>query len=277
MWSVRKFVSLFILPFLFTQSNAKTPAEKQLETQLRQKLAQYAAKQVPDPPDKIRFANIIDHNSVKKFKSKHAKSSASTVILVSRGGDVDAAIDLANWILDREMNIEVQSVCFSACANYLFLAGKKKIIGDLAVVLWHGGMHQKDLREKYLNYKQSTEPLLQNPRLLGGSKVNQRSAKDDSVFFSEYIRVRTKEDAFMKRVGVDEYLFRLGQEPTWYEPDCWSASIGVLEKLGVKGIESSLDFGTPDRVLGNPVSHFVCGGQPVTFKLDGVGAVVVDQ
>jgi hypothetical protein len=213
MKSFHKRLALLIvlsLSLLCTYLDAKTLSEKQMQNQIKRELARYVAEQIPDPPDKIRFAKTIDHNTVKKFISKHAKSSASTVILVSEGGSVDAAIDLGNWILDREMNIEIQSTCFSACANYLFLAGKKKVIGDFAVVMWHGGMHQKDLREKYTRYKQSTEQLMLNPCLSIGSKINKQSAKNEAIFFSEYIRVRNREDAFMQRVGVNEYLFRLG-------------------------------------------------------------------
>ncbi len=270
-------LTVLIVSLLCSHLNAETLSEKQIQTRIKRELARYAADQTPDPPDKIRFATIIDHSTVKKFISKHAKSSASTVILVSEGGSVDAAIDLANWILDREMNIEIQSTCFSACANYLFLAGKKKIIGDFAIVMWHGGMHQKDLREKYLGYKKATEQSLQNPRSSGGSKINNQFARNELTFFSEYIRVRKKEDAFMQRVGVNEYLFRLGQEPTWYEPDCWSASIEVLEKLGVKGLEAPQDFGTLAKVLVNPASHLYCGGRLVTFMLNGSDEIVVSK
>ena len=49
-----------------------------------------------------------------------------TVIVDSQGGDMSSALDIANLIYRRKLNIVVDGRCFSACANYLFPAGHLK-------------------------------------------------------------------------------------------------------------------------------------------------------
>ena len=40
------------------------------------------------------------------------------------------------WIYDNGVDVMVDEVCISACANYIFTAGKNKIIEDFAIVGW---------------------------------------------------------------------------------------------------------------------------------------------
>jgi len=61
-----------------------------------------------------------------------------TVLLNSQGGDIETAITMAEILLKYNLNTVVNGVCLSACANYLFPAGKKRIING--VLGFHGGV-----------------------------------------------------------------------------------------------------------------------------------------
>lgn len=61
-----------------------------------------------------------------------------TVLLNSQGGDIGTAITMAEMLLKYNVNTVVNGVCLSACANYLFPAGKKRTING--VLGFHGGV-----------------------------------------------------------------------------------------------------------------------------------------
>ena len=49
---------------------------------------------------------------------------------------------IGEWIFDHEIDVIVDEICFSSCANYIFTAGKNKIIEKDAIVGWHGSEQQ---------------------------------------------------------------------------------------------------------------------------------------
>ncbi|WP_108944159.1 peptidase [Shewanella halifaxensis] len=57
----------------------------------------------------------------------------------SRGGDVYLGLELAEWVFDNKLDIEVTQYCFSSCANYVFPAGRIKYLHNEALVGFHGG------------------------------------------------------------------------------------------------------------------------------------------
>lgn len=60
-------------------------------------------------------------------------------------------MDLANIVFEKKWDIEVLSHCFSSCANYIFVAGKHKILHIDSQLAWHGGVTQK------MNFNNSIE------------------------------------------------------------------------------------------------------------------------
>ncbi|QYG07801.1 hypothetical protein [Janthinobacterium sp. PAMC25594] len=68
--------------------------------------------------------SIVEGDSVKFLK---AVTMRSKVIKVqSGGGETDEAMHLGRLIHDRNLDIEVNEICASSCANYLFPAAVKK-------------------------------------------------------------------------------------------------------------------------------------------------------
>ena len=81
----------------------------------------------------------ITKNGAKEAIAILQTENINKIIVWSPGGDADAGLDLAFEIYKRDINLYVYMACNSACANYLFLAAKKKYVVGKSVVVWHGG------------------------------------------------------------------------------------------------------------------------------------------
>lgn len=62
---------------------------------------------------------------------------ASRLIIYSQGGDIEAGIFIGNAIVDNNVTVEVETMCASSCAHYVFAAAPKRIIPSGSVVLFH--------------------------------------------------------------------------------------------------------------------------------------------
>lgn len=65
-------------------------------------------------------------------------SKLSTIVVSSRGGNVDDAIEIAEFAEKHRLTVVVKDQCVSACANYIFLADVEKVVLQFSYVAWHG-------------------------------------------------------------------------------------------------------------------------------------------
>lgn len=61
------------------------------------------------------------------------------LIVRSEGGVTKTALLMAELIQDNHLDVTVRDYCVSSCANYLFVAGNKKVVERNSFVAWHGG------------------------------------------------------------------------------------------------------------------------------------------
>lgn len=66
------------------------------------------------------------------------------VAIESTGGEINLGLDLGSFIFKNQLNVKVDSYCFSSCANYIFTAGIKKNLVKEAVVGFHGGVSSSE-------------------------------------------------------------------------------------------------------------------------------------
>jgi hypothetical protein len=134
--------------------------------------------------------------------------------VTSGGGDVHLGMDLGEWVFRNALNVEVVDHCFSSCANYVFTAGKTKLLNSDAVLFWHGGAYQPDLE---LQLKDAGEA--------------------GAAFLSA---LRTREDSFFRMIGVNQAVTTYGQTaPHVVRPPNtagWDLSIEGMAKLGITNI-----------------------------------------
>ena len=189
--------------------------------------------------DVVEFGGAITAASVEAFIAAHRDARIERVVLDSMGGDVASALTLANWMVDRRVDVEVRNLCASSCANYLFAAGRRKIIDERAVVVWHGSMLQKDFRAMCAPQVPRAEPTFGPPGYVEGLDAAMREARTGMC--GAYRTLVADQDAFFARVHVDEYLTRLGQEPTNFDV-LWTVPVPVMERMGLTGVEARPDY-----------------------------------
>jgi hypothetical protein len=63
-----------------------------------------------------------------------APVGATTLRISSEGGSEETALDIAEFVVENEMDVVVDGVCLGACALYIFAAGQRKQIETRSVV-----------------------------------------------------------------------------------------------------------------------------------------------
>lgn len=143
------------------------------------------------------------------------------ISLNSIGGDVGEAMKLGREIHKRGVDVEVRNVCASACANYLFPAGKNKYIGQNSYLLWHGSLHSPagEFAVENSASGMTSEALVAQP---------------------EFIALAQQEQAFYQAIGVSEKIAYCPQLQADYRqkfPEKWfSWSQAELSRFGVKSV-----------------------------------------
>lgn len=68
----------------------------------------------------------------------HALKERGLFVVRSPGGYSPAAIRMANILREKEATVVIYDYCFSACANYFFVASVATFVMKRTVVAWHG-------------------------------------------------------------------------------------------------------------------------------------------
>lgn len=76
---------------------------------------------------------------------EQAPSPPRRLLITSNGGKLMEGLDLAEWIVRQQLDVEVGEQCLSSCANYIFPAGRTKWLRRDSVLVWHGSAWQASL------------------------------------------------------------------------------------------------------------------------------------
>lgn len=152
---------------------------------------------------------------------RNSDSPIRRLKIKSVGGDMAVGIEFGYFIKENDIDVEIDQLCFSSCANYIIPAAKNLVINNNSFVAWHGGATQSDELWKL------------------GVPIDQQSA------LMSYVKLlRKKESAYFSYVGVDPKITTYGQiiknscqanEKT----DGWYYSIDDLHSMGIKNITSN--------------------------------------
>lgn len=173
---------------------------------------------------------------------RDASPKPTTVIIESHGGSAGAAMELGHWILDHQLDVRVDTYCYSSCANYIFLAGANKMLATHASLMWHGGVTQPMDRSKL---EQVLDDMLGALDEDAREEVLAERSREQLLEQLEASRLElmAREAVFFERIGVDPRLTILGQLfehellANDHDYDGWDLSLSDLEKLGVHGIQ----------------------------------------
>jgi hypothetical protein len=74
-----------------------------------------------------------------RLESYRIRSGVRLFIKKSNGGDAASAISMARYLRAFRYDVYVSGNCFSACAQFLFLGARRKIIVGRGIIAMHGG------------------------------------------------------------------------------------------------------------------------------------------
>lgn len=168
----------------------------------------------------LYFDGQIVAGSADALHAQLAMRRVDKVSFNSIGGDVKEAMAMGREIHKRKLDVEVRNVCASACANYLFPAGKNKFITQNAYLLWHGNLHSP-----------ASEIMMEPDR---------DQTREQLVATPAFIALKQQEAEFYQQIGVSSDLGWCPQQRADYHqkfPEKWfSWSQANLAKMGVNNI-----------------------------------------
>lgn len=123
---------------------------------------------------------------------KVAKGGYSRVILDSSGGSPLPALLIAQDMRAHEPEVIVADRCFSACANYLLLAGPAPRVQCGALVIWHGSPSND-----FASNVAVMEAQMKDPRLIEtyGRWARKFTAMEDAFFASIHVDKKLLSDS----------------------------------------------------------------------------------
>ena len=218
----------------------------------------------------ISFVGDIESETYREFLyAVRGKEDQITAIRInSAGGITDHGILIGEWIFDHELDVIVDEMCFSSCANYIFTAGKNKIIEKDAIVGWHGseqqdpfiaagyGITMEELHRRNYDELQDWGPIAPQE-----SKDEYVESMMDFVDYNE-----GDEERFLEKTGVNLYLMVYGFLPDqfdyYFSEDThfggWTFSIEDMAKFGVHNVTYAGEGEYPSEtaLANSPVAVF---------------------
>lgn len=193
----------------------------------------------------IYYRGNFSLESTKVFTAATAKVKPGqilTLVISSVGGDTDEARTIGTWVHDHALVVEVDEICFSSCANYIFPAGRSRVIYKDAFVGWHGNERGRDIEaaQRGANIRSEYKRLLPKQILEEQPELVERYV--DQMIESAKLSQR-KEGAYFSMLGLKDTFSVCGvgdvaveKYPQLKDKKGWGFSIKDMELLGIKQI-----------------------------------------
>jgi hypothetical protein len=179
--------------------------------------------------DAVIFTGRIDARAAADFMRLVREPGVARLVITSQGGIVSAALDMAEAVHERQLEVEVPSTCHSSCANYIFPAGARKVIGRPDAVAWHGNM-------AHVLHRQET-----------GQASWSEAAIEDAR------QLAAREARFFRRMAVDGFLCWFAKLEPYSVPGSYYLSTDDLARFGVRDV--TVREPSPDAPLGGDPRH----------------------
>jgi len=178
--------------------------------------------------DTVIYRGSLTKDGLKAMRDAGLGHPITTLLIESAGGEIVVGMDFGTWVFERDLDVVVDRACLSSCANYVFTAGRNKEIQAGAVVAWHGSAKQPGLLEQM--HKAVEDDI--NAKGLSRRKRSQEIARSRRANVEYLTAAIQKQNAFFYRVGVDEYVTRIGNDKYdvrgfFYLPVVDMASFGI--------------------------------------------------
>ncbi len=178
----------------------------------------------------IKFDGPITAETASDFFAI-VKPTTKQIIISSGGGDVEAGLKIAQYMSDRSIDIVVDGICVSSCANYLFLAANRKTVLPGSWLGFHGGAKTTIANIKSIVDKLEIDGEKKN---LVESQLIEIGAKEE-LFFSKHPggSIVSKSSYFINHPKVKNTVEKIRKKNV-----VWLPTKEELEVAGVKNISS---------------------------------------
>lgn len=174
--------------------------------------AQQAVGPVQQVGDAIVFEGQINRDTAAHFLRLLRDPAITRLVINSRGGLVGPALDMAHAIHERQLDVEVPSACHSSCANYIFPAARRKLLGRPGVVGWHGNM-------AHVLWLQQSGPRRWNEQQMVAAR-----------------KLARREREFFRRIGVDGFVCWFAKIPPYGVEDLYTLAVEDMAGFGIVGV-----------------------------------------
>lgn len=201
----------------------------------------------------------LDDGFYERFLSlvQGREDEITTLRVNSAGGKTDEGIKLGHWIFEHGIDVVVDGLCFSSCANYIFTAGRNKTIMADSIVGWHGSEQQDEHLARGLGLTVE-ELLAQQYDELVAEGVEppspERRKKFVEVVLSRRPAAVGEEQALLERIGVNVDALVYGFLPDRFQGyyinraahiDGWTFSIEGMARFGINNVTYAGDGDYP--------------------------------
>ena len=162
--------------------------------------------------DAIFFTGRIDGASVAEFLRLLRDPAVARLVIQSQGGLVAPALDMAEAVHERGLDVEVAQACLSSCANYVFPAGRRKLLSGPEAVGWHGNMAHVLYRQQRGEEQWGEGPMAQARELA------------------------QREDAFFRRIAVDGFVCWFGKIAPYEASDFYTLTPADMAGFGIRDV-----------------------------------------
>ena len=175
-----------------------------------------------------------------------------TLEIASVSGTPEHARRLADWVAEHQITVVVEEICFSECANYVFIAAPQRILRNHGLVAWHGvwgdavqlapryGMSIDEYVDAQIEAEQSSMDAPVG--LDSGSTTSEAIAERMRQLIVASIRVNDDEIRWLKQFEFDLDVVIYGKLPQHameyreVEASGWTFSIKDMVKFGIHNV-----------------------------------------
>ncbi|HKQ12669.1 MAG TPA: hypothetical protein VJT80_04505 [Steroidobacteraceae bacterium] len=193
--------------------------------------------------DRIEYSGLITHEAnagvFELYETADPKPEA--LLIESQGGSADAGIELGTWLFENGLQVQIDTYCFSSCANYVFPAGRSRLLSAHASLMWHGGVTEPITQDELAQVlEQTLGDMSEEER----RELLQKHSRGDLLQqLQQSLRsIVARETYFFRRLGVDQRITTLGH---LYEHELlkgegyylgWDFSLEDMARLGIHDI-----------------------------------------
>jgi len=207
----------------------------------------------------VIYGGKISDQGAGRFLDAVSGKKVAELIIASSGGEVNAGMKMGEWVFDNHVDVVVERMCISSCANYIFTAGRRKTINANSIVAWHGsllqpsGMSDEDVRtavmESYRRLPESEQKKIDLQNMVIRTISQMREYRVSST---------ANQERFFRKIGVDEQICRIGNEK-YGAKDAFLLSVEDMARFGVR------DVVAPDEYEKIDLTPFRRNGKSIEF------------